>query len=221
MLGPKNVSGVYTIQNNVSGKIYIGSSKVLNNRLRQHRSALRGGYHQNIHLQYSWNKYGEEAFTFRTLLICAPEQMRQYEQRVIDGLRPEYNQSLSAFSGVPFGGTCTDEHKAKVGQASKKFWATPEYRERNIEAVRAAMTPEECAARSERTKALWANPEYRAKAIAARKGNAYSAGYKCTPDQIENRKRAARISNMKRNYGENWKQEYVCRYPEFAGDVNA
>jgi len=209
------------IQNTVSGKIYVGSAKVLNRRLVQHRSALRGGYHQNTHLQYAWVKYGEQSFVFKALLICTPEQMRQYEQRVIDGLRPEYNQSLSAFSGIPFGGTCTDEHKAKVSQASKRFWEVPESRERNTKAIQAAMTPEECAARSERTKALWANPEYRAKAVAARKGNAYCAGYKCTPAQVENRKRAARISNMKRNYGEDWKQEYIRRYPEFAGDVNA
>lgn len=68
--------------------------------------------------------------------------------------------------------------------------------------------------------ALWKDPEYRAKAVAARKGNAYCKGYKCTPEQIENRKRAARLSNMKRNYGADWKEEYIRRYPEHAEDVN-
>lgn len=68
--------------------------------------------------------------------------------------------------------------------------------------------------------ALWKDPEYRAKAIAARKGNAYCKGYKCTPEQIANRKRAARLSNMKRNYGADWKEEYIRRYPEHAEDVN-
>lgn len=68
--------------------------------------------------------------------------------------------------------------------------------------------------------ALWKDPEYRAKAVAARKGNAYCKGYKCTPEQVANRKRAARISNMKRNYGDHWKDEYIRRYPEHAEDVN-
>lgn len=68
--------------------------------------------------------------------------------------------------------------------------------------------------------ALWKDPEYRAKAVAARKGNAYCKGYKCTPEQVSNRKRAARISNMKRNYGDHWKDEYIRRYPEHAEDVN-
>lgn len=68
--------------------------------------------------------------------------------------------------------------------------------------------------------ALWKDPEYRAKAVAARAGNAYCKGYKCTPEQVANRKRAARISNMKRNYGAGWKEEYIRRYPEHAEDVN-
>lgn len=218
---PNNITGVYTIQNTVSGKIYVGSAKMFNRRRAQHRSALRGGYHQNKHLQASWNKHGEKAFVFRLILICKPEHMRQYEQLVIDNFYPEYNQSPSAFSGIPAGGACTDAHKAKIAQASRKFWEDPESRARNIKAIQESMTPEECAARSERTKALWADPIYRANAIAARKGNAYSVGHKCTPAQVDNRKRAARISNMKRNYGEEWKQEYVRRYPEFAGDVGA
>ena len=79
---------------------------------------------------------------------------------------------------------------------------------------------EERQKKSDRVKALWATPEYREKAVAARKGKAYNKGYKCTPEQIENRKKAARISNMKRNYGAGWKAEYAKRYPEFVGDLD-
>ena len=83
-----------------------------------------------------------------------------------------------------------------------------------------AFSEDERALRSERTKKLWLNPTYREKSIEARKGNTYSKGYKCTPEQVENRKRAARISNMKRNYGDNWVAEYVRRYPKNSGDVD-
>lgn len=68
--------------------------------------------------------------------------------------------------------------------------------------------------------ALWKTPEYREKACAARRGNSFALGHKCTPEQVENRKRAARLSNMKRNYGAGWKEEYIRRYPEHAEDVN-
>ncbi len=78
----------------------------------------------------------------------------------------------------------------------------------------------ELKSRSERTKTLWANPEYRERAIAARKGKAYNKGYKCTPEQVENRKKAGRISNMKRAYGDDWKTEYIRRYPTYVEDLN-
>ena len=68
--------------------------------------------------------------------------------------------------------------------------------------------------------ALWKTPEYHAKASAARRGNSFALGYKCTPEQVANRQKAARLSNMKRNYGAGWKEEYIRRYPEHAEDVN-
>lgn len=66
---------------------------------------------------------------------------------------------------------------------------------------------------------LWENPEYRERAIAARKGKAYNKGYKCTPAQVENRKRNARISHAKRMFGVDWVAAYRARYPEHALDV--
>ena len=214
-------SGVYTIQNVVSGATYVGSARRFKRRFSQHRTALRGGYHQNSHLQHAWNKYGEQAFEFKVLLICLPEHMQDYEQRCLDSLSPAYNKSRSAFSGIPVGAKLTKKHKDKVGRASKRLWETLEYRCSVTTAIRASMTAEEKAQRSQRTKLLWANSEYRAKAIASRKGNVYCAGYVCTPEQILNRRRAARISNMKRNYGADWRVEYLRRYPEHAGDVDA
>jgi group I intron endonuclease len=215
------VSGVYKITNIVSGKIYIGSAVNLNKRKLSHKSALKKGKHQNKHLQYAWNKYKEEDFVFETIIICAKEQIRFYEQLFIDNLKPQYNQSTSAYSGIAIGSVLTKEHKEKVGIASKSHWADPIIREKNTKAIQLSMTEEECKKRSERSKLLWKNPEYRAKAIAARKGNSYNKGYKCTRAQILNRKKAARISNMKRYYGLKWITEYITRYPEHAGDVNA
>ncbi|MNK94393.1 GIY-YIG catalytic domain protein [compost metagenome] len=214
-------SGVYLIRNTLNGKEYVGSSVRLRRRFVEHRYDLRRGEHQNAHLQSAWNKYGESAFEFRVILICMPKDARGYEQRWIDTHAPEYNKSVSAFSGIPFGHKISDETKEKIGLSTERLWATDEYRAKVTQAIRAAMTEGECEARSERAKNLWADSEYRAKAVEARKGNAHAKGHKCTPEQVENRKRAARISNMKRNYGDSWKVEYVRRYPEHGGDVDA
>ena len=216
----ENNAGVYTIQNTISGKKYIGSARLIRRRFAQHRTALRGKYHQNKHLQAAWDLYGESAFSFKVTVVCKPEDMQYYEQRLLDGLKPEYNQSTSAYSGIPINGTCSKEHKNKVGIASSILWTQPEYRTKVTAAIKQAMTPTEKNKRSVRASILWANDIYRENAIKARKGKAYNVGYKCTPEQILNRQRAARISNMKRNYGTEWVTEYVKRYPEFAGDVN-
>ena len=98
---------------------------------------------------------------------------------------------------------------------------TPTENTQHSPLVSIAYSNEERILRAQRARKLWANPEYRAKAVAARKGKAYNKGYKCTPEQIANRKRAARISNMKRNYGASWQEEYIRRYPEYREDVNA
>lgn len=217
----KFASGVYSIKNLVSGKVYIGSARLFKRRFSQHKTCLRGGYHQNSHLQRAWKKYGEDAFEFSIVVICNPELMQFYEQRMIDSMAPEYNQSKSAYSGIPVGSTITEQHKSKVATASKAAWQRSDYRQKVTDSIRKAMTDEECANRSERTKLLWQNPEYREKAISARKGRATNKGYKCSPEQVANRKKAARISNMKRNYGEDWQNEYARRYPEFVGDLNA
>lgn len=63
----KKISGIYYIKNKINNKIYIGSSKNIYNRKAQHYSELRGNYHENIFLQRSWNKYGEENFEFGIL----------------------------------------------------------------------------------------------------------------------------------------------------------
>ena len=63
----KQPSAVYIIRNAVNDKVYIGSAINPNRRWGQHKTDLRGSRHSNIHLQASWEKYGEAAFSFSIL----------------------------------------------------------------------------------------------------------------------------------------------------------
>lgn len=57
--------GIYSITNVLNGKKYIGStSKSFIVRFTQHLSKLRLNKHHCIHLQFAWNKYGEDFFIF-------------------------------------------------------------------------------------------------------------------------------------------------------------
>lgn len=60
-------TGIYIITNIVDNKSYIGSSKNILQRFGQHKYSLRKGTHYNHHLQSSFNKYGEDNFTFGIL----------------------------------------------------------------------------------------------------------------------------------------------------------
>jgi hypothetical protein len=60
-------SGIYIIFNLKSGKCYIGSAVYINHRLATHKNQLRNNKHFNRHLQWSWNKDGDENFIFETI----------------------------------------------------------------------------------------------------------------------------------------------------------
>lgn len=96
-------AGIYQIQHIESGRRYIGSSVNVNLRLRKHREQLRRGDHVNPALQNGWASHGEDAFEFRQILVCRPDDMIMYENLIIDGYRANvkphgYNSRVAAES---------------------------------------------------------------------------------------------------------------------------
>ncbi len=67
--------GVYVITNTVTGEQYVGASRDVAFRFRQHQSTLRGGRHCNRRLQAAWNEHGEAVFLFEGLEKLPAEQM--------------------------------------------------------------------------------------------------------------------------------------------------
>jgi group I intron endonuclease len=57
---------IYCIQNKINDKKYIGknSSNNPNKRWNAHKRKLNKGIRENLHLQNTWNKYGEDIFAF-------------------------------------------------------------------------------------------------------------------------------------------------------------
>lgn len=95
------ICGVYAIQNIKSlNKFYIGSSKNIYNRWLKHRSLLRHNVHENIILQNTWNKYGEESFHWIILCTCSPEQRLEEEQKYLDLLKPYCNIEKHVSPGI-------------------------------------------------------------------------------------------------------------------------
>lgn len=93
--------GIYMIKNEINGNFYIGSSKNINKRWTQHKSDLKGGKHKNIHLQRSYNKYGN-VFSYSILEETDDDNLLSKEQEYIDKYKNDkffYNIGLNSSGG--------------------------------------------------------------------------------------------------------------------------
>ncbi len=115
------MQGIYEIVNLADGKAtaYVGSSQDIEYRWGNHRSALRGGRHDNPRLQNAWNKYGEDAFVFSVLEEVGGDMLLIIEQEYLDdyfGSGHCYNIAREAASPMK-GRRHTDEAKHKISEA--------------------------------------------------------------------------------------------------------
>lgn len=79
-----HMTGIYKIENRITGCIYIGSSKYINTRKRHHFSELSRNKHRNIYLQRAYNKYGKAVFDFAILEMCSESDLVDREQYWLD-----------------------------------------------------------------------------------------------------------------------------------------
>jgi group I intron endonuclease len=108
-------TGIYKIENKAAGKLYIGSAVNFASRFATHRSNLRSGKHRNKKLQNAWNAYGEAAFSFEKMIVCAKDDLIFFEQRFIDAfdvVRNGYN--ILAVAGSGLGYRHTEDHLARL-----------------------------------------------------------------------------------------------------------
>lgn len=154
------MTGIYQIKNICNGKVYVGSAIDIDKRWGTHIRALKRGDHRNIHLQRSWNKYGQASFEFSVLEETTESTLIEREQFYLDKLysadhskgfniaptagnslgikrRPETIEKVRA---ARKGSTLTEEHKANIGEAIRNSEAhkiahnNPEYKERQRQA---------------------------------------------------------------------------------------
>lgn len=90
------MAGIYIIENNVNGMVYVGRSEIPEHRFKGHMSALRRGKHHNRLLQEDYDRYGSESFSFMVVDVCNDEMMWLRELRWIQYYRsnnvaPIYN----------------------------------------------------------------------------------------------------------------------------------
>jgi group I intron endonuclease len=91
--------GIYKIINTATNKIYVGSSKNIEVRIRSHFSNLKNKKHHSVKLQRAYDKYGLSSFSHQILELCEIEDLFVREQHWIDSLdsyHSGYNASESS-----------------------------------------------------------------------------------------------------------------------------
>lgn len=122
----KIISGIYAIYSEYTGKMYIGSSKDIRTRLRNHFNELRKNKHHSSYLQNSFNKYGEKVFETMILEEVQENELLVKEQwylDILDCANPNlgYNSSPTADRA-----TMSEYGKKKVSESNYRRLANGE-----------------------------------------------------------------------------------------------
>ncbi len=75
--------GIYCIENKISNKKYIGQSRNIEKRIKEHTYNLLKHNHSNPHLNDSFQKYGIENFSFYILSVCEEKDLDKLEKHYI------------------------------------------------------------------------------------------------------------------------------------------
>ncbi len=149
----EKICGIYCIENNINGKKYVGKGKDIKSRWSDHKGKLTRNSHPNQYLQKSWNKYGEDNFSFYLICECQKEKLDELEILYIKEMKTKapfgYNltsgggglldvkhsiESILKMSNSKMGHIVSDETKEKISKSNrnKPRNFSPEYVERLI-----------------------------------------------------------------------------------------
>jgi len=179
---------IYKVTNTVNGKIYFGQTvQPVRRRWTRHLLDAAKG-EKDLYLYRSINKHGVSSFRIDKIAEAPNKEWGDYLERmfilVFDSTNPEigYNMTYGGEGGLPL-----PENKAKIGKASKAWWAVPENRARASASRKGLLAGErnpmfgkhpEGTPHTEETKKLLSNqkltaysdPEYKARMSAANTG---------------------------------------------------
>lgn len=160
-------TGIYTIENTVNGKLYVGYATDIWVRWSGHRYNLNRNNHANPHLQSAVNKYGIDKFLFEILEECEEQYLCSQEHWWCNMLNVHnrkygYNERPTN----PNGSSRASEESKKKMSIVRKAMVTDELRERCRKTMTGRKpTEQQRKLQSERKKKMWENPEIRKRIV--------------------------------------------------------
>ena len=89
----EKIIGVYKITNTITGDFYIGSSKDVKRRWREHKKPSVWKRYPNNPMYHDMQKYSVDKFELQILEEVESEQLKEKEQQFIETLKPTYNSN--------------------------------------------------------------------------------------------------------------------------------
>lgn len=108
-------TGIYSITNTITNKVYVGSAVNIDLRWKEHLNDLRKNKHHSIKLQRAFVKYGEANFIFDVIMLCDKSELIVNEQTFIDQLE-SYKKGYNScpVAGSRLGSKQSEETKNKI-----------------------------------------------------------------------------------------------------------
>lgn len=119
-------SGIYTIENILTKKLYVGYTQNFKERFDNHKSTLNRNIHGNEHLQRAWNKYGQSNFSFEILTTCSSDILESEEHywcNILDVHNPKHGYNIKATH--PEKGKMTSVDKLRISNKLKVMAIRP------------------------------------------------------------------------------------------------
>ena len=85
------ISAVYKIINTITGDFYVGSSKNVKLRWKQHKRLSVWNRYKNNQMYLDMRKYGTDKFDFQVIAEVEQDSLKEMEQRFIEMLKTTYN----------------------------------------------------------------------------------------------------------------------------------
>ena len=120
--------GVYKITNLITGEFYIGRSKHVEERWKEHFCKGYGAMHSR-RFQEAIEKYGPEGFSFQVIEECSEEELNEKEKFWINALCPVYNTIYD-------GHKVSAETRAKISKSLTGLKQSEETKEKRKASIR-------------------------------------------------------------------------------------
>lgn len=175
---------VYEIRCTVNGKVYVGQTKNLKRRIKEHICDLKACKHRNHRLQDDYNKFGKKSFEVSNIHTSEDGCLDELERAIIEiarngvGCYNVFSGGLTGYvaddsfreklSKANKGKKLSDSCKEKMSEATKKQWQDKEYRRLMVQSA----------------KTQWTNNEYRKLMRDIHTGTCDACGHKLTADIV-------------------------------------